>query len=103
MSPRKLGKQLLCPGCGDVLATAVHTRWPGNLELTAPDGTRLQPESAAVQLRRAEPQRVEFLRRQLDELVYDLRCRRGHSTLRTMPQIVRAMRSTPGAWVPLDG
>jgi hypothetical protein len=33
--------------------------------------------------------------------VFELRCRNGHRTLRTMPQIVRAMRSSPGAWVDL--
>jgi hypothetical protein len=112
---RRITKQLTCPACGDIVATAVHTRWPGNLVLTSTDGARLQPESVALQIRMAQQEqaaggavgvdardRLEFLRRHVDELVYALRCRRGHATLRTAPQIVRAMRRTAGAWVPLD-
>ena len=37
----------------------------------------------------------------MSELAYDLRCRNGHRVLRTVPQIVRAMRGSPGAWVSL--
>jgi hypothetical protein len=44
---------------------------------------------------------VDFVRRHLGELMYDLRCRRGHRTVQTMPAIVRAMRQTPGGWVPI--
>ena len=75
----------------------------------------LQPLGVAVQIRLAEQdltsqdgerrsqaeQRLSFLRRHLGELVYDLRCRRGHSTACTMPQLVRAMRRTSGRWVTL--
>jgi hypothetical protein len=112
---RHVQKELLCPACGDVLAAAVYTRWPGNLVLTSPGGYRIQPESVAVQIRLAQQDqaangpatrlaardRLDFLRRHGSELVYDLRCGRGHSTLRTAPQIVRAMRNTAGAWATL--
>jgi hypothetical protein len=114
-TPRRVRKELLCPGCSDIVATAVHTRWPGNLVLTSPEGYRLQPSSAAVQIRQTQQQlrdaapgdlhhaedRLDFLHRHREELIYDLRCRRGHSVLRTAPQIVRAMHRTPGAWVSL--
>lgn len=112
---RHVEKDLLCPACGDIVAAAVYTRWPGNLVLTSPDGYRIQPESAAVQIRLAQqdqatgepaarlaaPDRLDFIRRNMGELIYDLRCHRGHSTLRTTPQIARAMQKTPGAWVTL--
>ena len=42
---------------------------------------------------------LEVVRAHLDELIYDLRCHRGHHTAQTMPAIVRAMRRTPGRWV----
>jgi hypothetical protein len=45
--------------------------------------------------------RLDFLNDHIGELIYDLRCRRGHSTLRTGPQIIRAMRRTAGRWVSL--
>src|SRR3954469_24796480 len=109
---RTISKQLPCPACGVVVADATYTRWPGDLALVAPDGTRIQPESAAVQLRRARAeqdaaptpareQRMAYLTRNLDELVSDLRCRNGHSTLRSMPELVRAIRQAGGHWVDL--
>jgi RNA polymerase subunit RPABC4/transcription elongation factor Spt4 len=110
---RQISKQLTCPACGDIIAAAVYTRWLGNLVLTSTEGSRIQPEGGAVQVRRAQhdlsagspadraavQDRLDFLNDHLSELIYDLRCRRGHSTLRTAPQIVRAMRRTPGDWV----
>ena len=44
---------------------------------------------------------MAFVRRHLGELMYDLRCRNGHSTLRTTPQLVRAVRHAQGRWVDL--
>jgi hypothetical protein len=107
-------KQLMCPICGVVVATAVHRRWPGSLVLTSVDGTPLPPESVALQLQRArarvaakprdpaEADRVAFLEDNVYELVFDLACRNGHSILRTMPQIARAIRSSPGQLVDLS-
>jgi hypothetical protein len=106
-------KQLMCPSCGVVVATAVLRRWPGSLVLTAVDGTPLPPESVALQIQRARARlaanprdpaavdRLAFLEDHLEELVFDLTCRAGHSILRTMPQIARAIRSTPGPLVGL--
>ena len=106
-------KQLLCPHCGGVVATAVYRRWPGMLRLTAQDGTQLPPESVALQLMRARARvaenprdpaaadRLVFLEDNVHELVFDLACRDGHSILRTMPQIVRAIRGASGPSVDL--
>ena len=65
------------------------------------DGLRPAVMRLARRLRqvRAEPggeDRADFVRRHLGELMYDLRCRNGHSTLRTMPQLVRALRRAGG-------
>jgi hypothetical protein len=102
---RTIHKQLICPLCGVVLAEATYTRWPGRLVLESPEGARLQPESIGLQLRRARAEqdadRVAFLERHLEELVFDLRCRNGHRTLRTMPQLARAIRTAGGSWVEL--
>jgi hypothetical protein len=102
---RTIRKQLLCPVCGVVLADATYTRWPGGLVLDSPDGVRLQPESVGLQLRRAraegDEERVAFLERHLEELVFDLRCRNGHRTVRTMPQLAGAIRTAGGTWVEL--
>jgi hypothetical protein len=108
-----ISKELTCPTCGVVIADATYRRWPGNLVLVSPEGVQLQPESVAVQLRRVQEgrsgdspggtdeldARVDYLRRHLEELVYDLRCRNGHSALRTMPRLVRAIRDARGQWV----
>lgn len=114
--PRVITKQLICPVCGVVVADATYRRWPGQLDLVSPEGFTLQPERVALQLRRARSEReaaasparaeladarIGFLQRNVAELVYDLRCRNGHSTLRTMPQLVRAIRTARGRWVQL--
>jgi hypothetical protein len=99
---RRIEKQLTCPACGDVIADAVYKLWPGDLTLTTPAGPRLQPTGGALLLRQfaGDPDRLAFIRRSLPELIFDLRCPRGHVTLATMPALVRAMRTTPGRWVP---
>ena len=106
-------KQLMCPSCGVVVATAVLRRWPGSLVLTAVDGTALPPERVGLQLERARARvaanprdpaavdRLAFLKDNVEEMVFDIACRNGHSILRTMPEIARAIRSTPGPLVDL--
>ncbi|MDQ2879781.1 MAG: hypothetical protein M3Y48_00560 [Actinomycetota bacterium] len=109
-----MSKQLTCPGCGDVVADAVYWPWRGSLTITSTEGYQITPARWAVQLRlveqdvasvsddREEAQtRLDSVRRNIGELIYDIRCRRGHSTLRTGPQITRALRRTPGRWVGL--
>lgn len=106
-------KQLTCPRCGVVVGDAVYQRWPGKLTITSPEGYRIPTLSVGVQVRLAKQRlaaappdehdeaaaRLRFLRDNVSELIYDIRCRNGHSTLRTMPQLVRALRRTPGQWV----
>jgi hypothetical protein len=108
-----LVKQLVCPRCGDVMADAEYRRFLPRLTLTALDGSPLPPTGGAVLVRLLEQEaarapatdREEAERRlgpghrQLGELLYDLRCPRGHRTVQTMPAIVRAIRRTPGRWV----
>jgi hypothetical protein len=112
---RRLVKQLVCPVCGDVMAGAEYRPFPSTLRLSDNDGALLQPTSGSVLVRLARRQvadpgdpghadaeaRLEYLRQNLGELMYDLRCPRGHVTLATVPRIVRAMRHTPGRWVVL--
>jgi hypothetical protein len=104
---RPVTRQLVCPACGVVIADARYRPWPVLFTLVSADGALLQPESGGVLLRRvrAEPagsDRAEFVQRHLGELMYDLRCRNGHSTLRTLPQLVRAVRRARGRWVDLQ-
>jgi len=109
-------KKLLCSRCGDVLADADYRPLAGSLTLTAPAGHQLTPEIGAIHLRRAEQEltsacdtmgadqartRLEFARRHLGELMYDLPCHRGHYTLAAAPQIVRALRQAKGDWASL--
>jgi hypothetical protein len=111
----QLVKQLTCPRCGDIVARAVYRRFLPALRVELPGGTLVQPSSGAVLLRVME-QRVadappvdrrdaenglDFVRRHLGEVMYDLTCHRGHRTVQTMPAIVRAMCRTPGDWVPI--
>ncbi len=59
-------------------------------------------DSPEEPVRATAEERIAFLRRHLEELVCELHCRRGHTVLRTVPQIARAMRSARRAWVSLD-
>jgi hypothetical protein len=102
---REIEKQLTCPACGDIIADAVYRRLSGNLALTAPDGRSLHPTGGSVLMRQLEQwddagDRVHYVQRHLEEMIFDLRCRRGHSTLAPMPRLARAIRTTPGRWVP---
>jgi hypothetical protein len=101
-------KQLICPRCDTVMAEASHRRFPPRLQVRSLDGTEQPPESVALQLLRAKAEaegadhdRVAFLEDNLEEMVFDLRCRNGHSILRTMPQLASAVRGAPGQWVDL--
>jgi hypothetical protein len=111
---RRLNKTLTCPACGTVIAAASYRPWRGDLTVTSVDGTPLQPLSGAVQLRLAQMRldeastvgeraagqaRLDFVRRNLSELLYEFRCREGHSTLCSMPQLASAMRAARGEWV----
>ena len=107
-------KKLICPQCGDILADADYRPLAGSLTIIAPGGDQLTPQMGAVHLRRAEEQlatavcaadadeartRLEFVKRHMGELMYDLPCHRGHYTLATAPQMTRALRRTQGDWV----
>lgn len=114
---RRVTKKLLCPRCGDVLADADYRPLAGSLTLTAPDGYQLTPQMGAIHVRRAEQElasasssagadeartRLEFIKRHLGELMFDLPCHRGHYTLATAPQITRALRQAKGDWASLS-
>ena len=103
--PWSLSKELICPSCDVVLARATYRRIPPLLLLTSPEGDPVVPENVGTQLLRARQRHdgdaVAFLQRNITELVVELRCRNGHRTLRTVPQLVRAVRSARGAWVDL--
>lgn len=110
---RRVSKQLICPRCGDVVADAVYQRWTGRLTITSIEGHQIAPSGWAVAFRLIQQDmtsasvedleeaqaRLGFVRRNIGELIYDIRCRRGHSTLRTGPQIARALRRNRGRWV----
>jgi hypothetical protein len=114
MALSRLVKQLVCPRCGDVLAGAEYRAFPPRLTLTSLDGSPLQPVGGAVLVRALEREAVEAPptdqeeaerrlgagRRNLGELMYDLRCPRGHRTVQTVPALVRAVKRTQGRWVP---
>ena len=74
----------------------VSSGWSVALRLVQPDIT-----SASVEDLEEAQARLDFVKRNIGELIYDIRCRRGHATLRTGPQIARALRRTPGRWVSL--
>ena len=84
-----------------------------SLVVTSVEGRRLLGVAAARELGHCQERlehaadrdrpdleaRLAFLREHQLEIVYDLRCRRGHAVLRTMPQIVRSMTRSPGQWI----
>ena len=114
---KRMTKKVLCPRCGDVLADADYRPMAGSLALSAPGGHQLTPEMGATHIRRAEEvlasadssagadearARLEFIRRHVGELMYDLPCHQGHYTLATAPQITEALRRAKGDWVSLS-
>ena len=108
------GKQLICPRCEKVMASASWRFFTG-LRITALDGSQLTPVSNDLLLRSAETRlaaasaedQPEARRRRAyilshgGDRIYDIRCPDGHDTLRSAPEISQAMRRTSGAWVTL--
>jgi hypothetical protein len=108
-------KQLGCPACGELMAQVSSRLFPPVFVVHARDGSEVTPLSGAVLQRIAEQEmaaasgaarqeataRRDFVKRNSAELIYDLRCPNDHVTMRTRPQIVTAMRRTPGQWVSL--
>jgi len=89
---RTIRKELTCPACGQIVASAVYQRWPGALTLTSFDGRPLVPMGSGLQRRLAEQElapaapgaqrsaaeaRLAFLDRNLGELTFDLSCPAG--------------------------
>ena len=111
----RLTKQLICPVCGQMMATAVSRLLRG-LEITTPDGFVVSPLRDDLLLQIAE-QRVASAsaddraeaRRRRDAIVrnagdrfYDIKCPQGHYTLKTGPEITKAIRTAAGDQVVLS-
>lgn len=98
-------KQLICPQCGHVMAVAV-SRVFGGLRITTPDGILLPPVTGhllltiAQQRLKSAPEadypeakrRLDFIVRNAGDRLYDIKCPDGHDTLKTAPEITRAIR-----------
>jgi hypothetical protein len=111
----RVSKQLICPVCGQVMATAVW-RLVRGLEITTLDGFVMRPLSDDLLLRiaqqrlasasaedRAEAQRRhDAIVRNAGDRFYDIKCPQGHYTLKTAPQISKAIRAATGDQVTLD-
>jgi hypothetical protein len=109
-----VSKQLICPECGQVMAMAAWRPFSG-LRITTPDGLPVAPVSDDLLLRIAEQRlasasaaeypeaqrRRDAIAHNPGDRFYDIRCPRGHGTLKTAPEITRAIRRTPGAQVSL--
>lgn len=89
-------KRLLCPQCGDVVADAVYRRWPGSLTVRSLKGYEIMPARAGVVMRGDDLGADHPA-----DLMYELTCHNGHTTLRSTPRIVAALRRTKGQWVEL--
>jgi hypothetical protein len=100
------GKQLICPECGQMMATASWGLFRG-LRITAPEGFLVTPVSNDLMLRgteqrlasAADPEaqrRRAFVLGHPGDRFYDIECPDGHFTLRTAPQISSAIRRAPG-------
>jgi hypothetical protein len=109
-----VSKQLICPECGQVMAMAVW-RVFGGLKITTPGGFLLSPVSDDLLLRTAEQRlasasaedypeakrRRDAIVRDAGDRFYDIKCPRGHYTLKTAPKITKAIRREPGNQVSL--
>jgi hypothetical protein len=103
-----VSKQLICPGCGQVMAAAVF-RVFGGLRITMPDRVLLPPVTGHLLLTIAEQrlksasaeQRLDFIVRNAGDRLYDIKCPAGHYTLKTSPEITRAIRRAAGDQVSL--
>jgi hypothetical protein len=110
----RTGKQLICPVCEKVMATASWRFFTG-LRIISPDGFRLTPVSNDLLLRSAETRlasasaqdqpearrRRSYILSHAGDRIYDIECPAGHLTLRSAPEISQAIRRTPGGWVTL--
>ena len=110
-----VSKQLTCPRCEQVMATAVF-RVFGGLRITTPDGFLLPPVTGHVLLTIAEQRlksasaedypeakrRLDFILRNSGDRLYDIKCPEGHYTLKTAPQITKAIRRAAGDQVSLS-
>ena len=108
-----VSKQLICPRCGQVMAAAVF-RVFGGLRITTPDGL-LPPVTGHLLLTIAEQRlksasaenypeakrRLDFIVRNAGDRLYDIKCPGGHYTLKTAPEITRAIRRAAGDQVSL--
>jgi hypothetical protein len=106
----RTSKQLICPECGQVMALGSWRVFSG-LRITTPEGSLLSPVSDDLLLRTAEQrvasasaeeypqakQRLDTIVRNAGDRFYDIKCPQGHYTLKTAPEITRAIRETPGA------
>ena len=95
------------------MADVSYRSFPPALTITSVDGSPVVPTSCVVQLRIAQQrlaeaspgerpaaqERMAFLGEHLAEQVVELRCRRGHETVQTVPGLLAALRRTPGRWV----
>jgi hypothetical protein len=118
-----VSKQLTCPRCEQVMAAAVFRvfgglrifRVFGELRITTPDGVLLPPVTGHLLLTIAEQQlnsasaedypeakrRLDFVVRNAGDRLYDIKCPGGHYTLKTAPQITRAICRAAGDQVSL--
>jgi hypothetical protein len=112
-----VSKQLTCPRCEQVMATAVFRGFGvlGGLRITTPDGVLLPPvtghllltiagqrlESASAEDYPEAKRRLDFIARNAGDRLYDLKCPGGHYTLKTAPEITRAIRRAAGDQVSL--
>ena len=97
-----------------MMATAAW-RVFGGLRITTPDGFLLSPVSNDLLLATAEQRlasatpedypaakrRVDAVARNMGDRFYDIKCLNGHYTLRTAPEITKAIRHAPGDQVSL--
>jgi hypothetical protein len=104
----RVSKQLVCPVCGQVMATAVWRML--RLEITTPDGFVMSPISDDLLLRIAQQRlaaasvddqpeaqrRLDAILRNAGDRFYDIKCPQGHYTLKTAPQITKAIRTAVG-------
>ena len=96
-----VSKQLICPGCGQVMAAAVF-RVFGGLRITMPDRVLLPPvKSASAEGYPEAKRRLDFIVRNAGDRLYDIKCPAGHYTLKTSPEITRAIRRAAGDQVSL--
>ena len=107
-------KQLICPRCEQVMAVAVFRVFQG-LRITTPDGVLLPPVTGHLLLTIAQQRlksasaedypeakrRLDFIVRNSGDRLYDIKCPGGHYTLKTAPQITRAIRRAAGDQVSL--